>query len=224
MNQQFLEELSKSLKIAPLNIIREEAEMLLLSVIADSMIAKNLLFYGGTALRLAYNCPRFSEDLDFLQTGPVNEKALEKVLDEAVKMDGTLRVDEIKEKYHTLFAMVKIISPQLKHPLSVKIELSKRKNGIEKEFRPLSSPCSSFQPALYVAKLTSLKTAKIRAIKGRNFPRDWFDLWYISNLLKEPFSSSIPFSLNKIEFKREMKRFLPRSKWLLIDESIKAFA
>lgn len=224
MDNITLNELSAKLKIAPLNIIREEAEMLVLRVISEGPFLKDIVFYGGTALRLAYNCPRFSEDLDFLMIHPVKEADLKAVLLEAVRLESTLSLAEIKDKRNTLFAMLKLRSPSLKHPLSIKIEISKKKNGIEKEFKPLVSPCSPLQPVLFTATLASMEKAKIRALKRRNAPRDWFDLYYIFSLLRQPFEPGVKLKYDPAEYKREMRRFLPRDKWPLINESIKNHA
>ena len=60
-----IEKIARDLKIAPLNIIREHLEMETLYYLAESKLSENLIFYGGTVLRLAYNSFRFSEDLDF---------------------------------------------------------------------------------------------------------------------------------------------------------------
>jgi predicted nucleotidyltransferase component of viral defense system len=221
MDELLLNNLAQKLKIAPLNIIREEVEMLLLLHIAEEPFAKNLIFYGGTALRLAYNCPRFSEDLDFLMPHPVKESELEKALRKSVGQYPGLSLADLKEKRNTLFALIKLQIPLLKHPLSIKIEMSKRQNGIKKEFKPLASPCSPLQPVLYTATLESLELAKNRALKGRNSPRDWFDAYYIAALMRKPFKPPVNFNYDKTEFKRELKRFLPQDKWALIDELLK---
>jgi predicted nucleotidyltransferase component of viral defense system len=221
MDELLLNELSKELKIAPLNILREEAEMLILFNIAKEPFSKNIIFYGGTALRLSYNCPRFSEDFDFLMTKPVNGSELLNALQKSIQQDTGLSIADLKDKRHTLFALLKLRSSFLKHSLSIKIEISKRKNGITKEFRPLYSPCSPLQPVLYTATLASLEKAKFRALRGRNTPRDWFDAYYLSALMRKPFQSPVKFHYDKFEFKRELKRFLPKDKWQLINELLK---
>jgi predicted nucleotidyltransferase component of viral defense system len=221
MDELLLNNLAQKLKIATLSIIREEVEMLLLFHMAEEPFAKNLIFYGGTALRLAYNCPRFSEDLDFLMPHPVKETELEKALHKSIEQYPGLGIADLKEKRNTLFALMKLQTSLLKHPLTIKIEMSKRKNGIKKEFKPLSSPCSPLQPVLYTATLESLELAKNRALKGRNSPRDWFDAYYIAALMRKPFNPPVNFNYDKAEFKRELKRFLPQDKWILIDESLK---
>ena len=222
MDQYLLDKLSTELKIAPLNILREEAEMLLLASLAKHTISQDIIFYGGTALRLAYNCPRFSEDLDFLVAGKVKEADLKAAVTEAIKLDPALTLMDLKDKRFTLFALIRMRSPFIKHPLSIKIEISRRKNGIKKEFRPLSSPCSALQPTLFVATLDSLELTKRRAITDRDNARDWYDLWYLAALQRKPVSFPKKFDLDQAEFKREMRRFLPKDKWPTLDEVIKA--
>ena len=152
---------------------------------------------------------------------PVKESELEEALWKSIEQYPGLSIADLKEKRNTLFALMKLQHPLLKHPLTIKIEMSKRKNGIKKEFKPLTSPCSPLQPVLYTATLESLELAKNRALEGRNSPRDWFDAYYIAALMRKPFNPPVNFNYDKAEFKRELKRFLPQDKWILIDESLK---
>ncbi len=47
------------------NILREYLQYKILEIIFNSKYAQDLIFLGGTALRIVYNNARFSEDLDF---------------------------------------------------------------------------------------------------------------------------------------------------------------
>lgn len=47
------------------NILREYLQYKILEIIFNSKYAQDLIFLGGTALRVIYNNSRFSEDLDF---------------------------------------------------------------------------------------------------------------------------------------------------------------
>ena len=51
LNQYLLERLSRELKIAPLNVIREHLEMEVLYYLSQSSLSNDIIFYGGTALR-----------------------------------------------------------------------------------------------------------------------------------------------------------------------------
>ncbi|MFH1890425.1 MAG: nucleotidyl transferase AbiEii/AbiGii toxin family protein [Candidatus Kuenenbacteria bacterium] len=218
MDQYILDNLSKKLKIAPLNIVRENFEMGILNVLSQSEISGKMIFYGGTALRLAYGSPRFSEDLDFLMIQKIRTEELNESLTHFIKEYSEASIKDLRDKRNTLFALINIKSHLLKQPLNIKIEIAKRKDGIKYEFIPLASSCSHLQPIVPTIKIESLEKLKQKAIEGREEPRDWFDLWYIRKYLKKPFVVSSQFPFAKKEFKEELKRFLPQDKWVLIDQ------
>jgi predicted nucleotidyltransferase component of viral defense system len=218
MDQYLLEKLTKELKISSLNIIRENVEIAFLDILSQSKLSTKLIFYGGTSLRLAYNSPRFSEDMDFLMIKNINVNDLKKLIEELIKNYSGLYLKDIKMKRNTLFALLNLTYPNLKHPLNIKIEISKKKNGVIFNYIPLSSPCSHLNPIVATADLLSLKNLKIKAIINRDDPKDWFDLWYISKILKEPFIPPKKFSFNHKEFRNQLKRFLPQNRWLLIEQ------
>lgn len=218
MDQYNLQLLTKKLKIAPINIVRENVEIEILNAIAQSEISTKIVFYGGTALRLGFGSPRFSEDLDFLMIKTVQSNELKKILSNLVKEYFGIIIKDFKDKRKTLFALINTIHPSLKYPINIKVEISKRKNSVKYEFVPLSSPCSHLVPIIPTIKIESLKKLKEELIKRRKEPRDWFDLWYISKYMKVPFKPSIKFPFDKKEFKRELKRFLPKDKWVLIEQ------
>jgi predicted nucleotidyltransferase component of viral defense system len=66
MDKNLAEQFSKELKININQIVREYWEMLILKELAESPLGEKLVFIGGTALCLAYNSPRFSDDLGFI--------------------------------------------------------------------------------------------------------------------------------------------------------------
>lgn len=218
MDRFLAEALSHKIKIAPLNIVRENIEVSILFTLSESSIAGRLIFYGGTALRLAYGSVRFSEDLDFLMIKKVSKEELELLLKEFQKKVLNVEIKEVFEKRNTLFALINISNEILKHPINVKIEICKKKNDVDAEYIPLVSECSHLRPIVYTATINSLKKLKIETIKHRDDPKDWFDLWYIYKYLKEEvvYPKKIPF--NKREFERELKRFLPQNYWNLINQ------
>ncbi|PIS14651.1 hypothetical protein COT64_01510 [Candidatus Shapirobacteria bacterium CG09_land_8_20_14_0_10_39_12] len=65
MDEDTVRELVKKLNTFPENVVREEYETIFLKALLESRWGKCLVFKGGTALRLAYQSLRFSEDLDF---------------------------------------------------------------------------------------------------------------------------------------------------------------
>lgn len=221
MDQQNLQILASSIKIAPEHILREYLEMAILQSFSETNLTKKMIFYGGTALRLAYGGPRFSEDLDFLMTQKITDKELEKNLGEICNKYPELTLVETKMKRNTLFGLLKIRHPSLKHPRHIKIEICKKENDINSEYRMLHSDCSNLSPLTQTITVESLEKLKINAIRNRKEPRDWLDLWFISNILKKNFEAPLEFPFKKTEFIREMKIFLPKNKWQIIEEIIK---
>ena len=160
-----IEKMARDLKIAPLNIIREHLEMETLYYLSQSKLSENLIFYGGTALRLAYNSFRFSEDLDFLFIKKLKDS--KKELSQALKLVAAnnpgVKVEEIFDKRQTLFGLLHIKHELLKHPIRIKIEICKKKNGVETENTLLISPTSNKEIIFPTATSESIFKAKKEA-------------------------------------------------------------
>lgn len=225
LNQYLIEKLAREQKIAPLNIIREYLEMEVLYFISKSKLSENIIFYGGTALRLAYQSFRFSEDLDFLFVKNLRfgKKKLKESLQIVAAENKGVVLEEVIGKRLTLFGLLHIENEMLKHPIRIKIEISKRKNGIKSENLLLTSPISNKEIILKTAGLESIYQMKQKAIKNRDMPRDWFDFWYLSQKLGKNKMINKKFPFNKNEFSRELKRWLPQNRWLSIDLAIKFY-
>src|SRR3990167_4279230 len=65
LNIKNLESYTNKIQTNPLNVIREYCQHLFLSYLYQVKGSERLLFKGGTALRIIFHSPRFSEDLDF---------------------------------------------------------------------------------------------------------------------------------------------------------------
>ncbi len=65
MSENTFKELSLKYQTTEDNIIREYLQHLCLSFLYSQRESENLYFKGGTALKIIYHSPRFSEDLDF---------------------------------------------------------------------------------------------------------------------------------------------------------------
>ena len=222
LNLLEIKKLSKNIGIAALNIIRENIEIEILDGLSRSELSERVIFYGGTAIRLAYNGPRFSEDLDFIFENHHKQDAqeLENILKNVSTNNEGIIIEEVLEKRNTLFGLIHISNSLLKHSIRIKIEISKKSHEQKSEYLMLSSPCSILNPIVKTSILNSLIQNKLLAIKHRNEPRDWFDLWFMSkktNSIHKP-GKSLPF--NKKELESELKRWLPKSFWRIIPEVI----
>lgn len=221
MNLEQLNNFSKQLNISKDQILREEAEMSFLDQLAKDKLSAKFVFYGGTALRLAYNSPRFSEDIDLIRIKPVSFSEFKKFIQKAIKNNINWQLKDIKNKRNTMFALILIKDKKIKHSFSLKIEAHKplKKVKIAVELALIKSPISIAEPLLLVPTLQELKELKIFALKQRKKARDLFDLWYIAKVLRENFV--IPAKRQKYlkrEFKNELQVFLPKKYYPIIEQ------
>lgn len=211
MDEIQVQEWSQKLKISPVEIVREELEMLILNELSQSAISKRLVFKGGTALRLCYGSPRFSQDIDFNQLTEIKTPELENVLSEVAKKEKALSVKEIINKRNTLFSLLLINNRALKQNFTIKIEISKKKYHLKKgnyALQTARSPLSFFSPILNVYSLEQILKEKQLAVKTRSEPRDYFDLWFIGGKLGKQVKIPKP-KMNFSEFKGEISQLLP---------------
>ncbi|OGM27002.1 hypothetical protein A3D00_01875 [Candidatus Woesebacteria bacterium RIFCSPHIGHO2_02_FULL_38_9] len=222
MDINLAQDLSKKFRISIVQIIREEYEMFLLSRIFESVIGKNLIFRGGTALRLAYNSPRFSDDLDFSQISTINLTLFKKWCREATSNNPYLELVEVLKKYYTLFALFRVKDPSLRQGVTIKIEISLRsKKYIKGKDFSLVRLASEVTPLTALAQVATLE--RIRREKENIIPlriRDIFDLWFINQKLKNTYNVNFG-KFERQEVKRELHRLLSAGSWILIESWLK---
>ena len=211
--------LAKKIQISTDYVVREEFEVLLLKELFESKFGASLMFKGGTALRLAYNSPRFSEDLDFTLMAKVNSgKIIEFIKGVGKKYPGIIAV-EVYEKYYTIFALVKIKVEYLKRVFSIKIEISKRERRWRKDKdysdKIIKSEVAPLTALARVASLELLLKEKEDAMKNRKAARDVFDYWFINQLLKREVKADFS-GYDKKNVKSELHKLLAKPYWRLI--------
>ena len=212
MEESFAKNLMWELKIDTTSLCREEWELKILSILYNSPLGKNLIFKGGTALRLAYNSPRFSEDLDFSLKGKIKKQRLDKIFDKILKEIkenySEISIPDTKNKFYTLFCLIKVKESWLPRSFSIKLEISKRQNLEENEIKTLTSPTTNIQVIANVQTLDQILKDKTQAMKTRAKPRDFFDIWYINQLKRQPVK--LPKKkISPLKLKSELGKFLP---------------
>jgi predicted nucleotidyltransferase component of viral defense system len=221
MTENQLNEHIKDLGIARDQILREEAEMDILSELAKNKLSAKLVFYGGTALRLVYNSPRFSEDINLLVIKKITFVEFKSFAVALIKKHNHWTLKDIKDKRQTMFALINIKDDKLKHSFSIKIETHKPAYKIKfaRELSLVKSPMSIAEPLLLVPTLEELKNMKETALANRKKGRDIFDLWYIAQVLRENFvlPKKIP-KFSEREFKNELRVFLPKKYYSVINQ------
>ena len=218
MEQYLAQQKARELQIDLTQVAREYWEILVLKGLYDSPYGKKLIFKGGTALRLAYNSPRFSEDLDFSLTGDPFKGGFSTLVKKIIAPFPELAISDLEEKYYTYLAEIKVTQNYLPFPFRIKIEISKRRvKNYNWKLHLLTSPVTPIMALGLVATLEQLYEDKLSCLKDRAKPKDLFDLWYISQKLSNPY---IPEKspLRKAEIIRELRKYLPKNFWPVIEK------
>lgn len=202
-------------------IVREEYEILILNELANSSFGKYLIFKGGTALRLAYKSPRFSEDLDFSLSKAISFSDFQHTLQALVKKFPNLKIKNLREKYFTIFALISIKEEFLPQSFSIKVEISRRpvkwKKNQDYLLKNLESETSPLQIVIFTVSIDMLYKDKLQLIRERAKARDLFDLWFLSQKLAKPFPKT-KYHLNQKQIKSELRKYLPKTHWRVIEE------
>ncbi|NPV58445.1 MAG: nucleotidyl transferase AbiEii/AbiGii toxin family protein [Actinobacteria bacterium] len=212
------ERLASDLRIDVTQVVREFWEILFLKDLLESPHGKNLVFKGGTALRLAYDSPRFSEDLDFALLKDSLKGKVEGLAKAMAEKYAEASLTDVAEKRWTYLWEIKVSEGYLARPFRIKIEISKRAaKDYDYRLRLLASPTTPLQVLGNVATLEQLYKDKLDCIKGRAAPKDVFDLWYICQKLRLPYRPP-ETTISKKELRRELGKYLPLAYKPVVEE------
>lgn len=222
IDKQFLTQQATKQQTNFRNILREYYQNLFLSLFYQTTKSEHFYFKGGTALRLAFGSPRFSEDLDF--TAINNFKTFEDILERVlIFMEKEGIITEIIESKKTSGGILAVVRTNLYNEIiEMKIEASQRKKIIQGEKKLI---ISDFFPSytVQILKQDLMIGEKIKALFSRSKPRDFFDLYFIlrANLLSLSDKEKVKdvsklLSKTRIDFEKELKLFLPKSHWAII--------
>lgn len=213
-----IQKLATQLHTTALNVAREYCQHLFLSAFYQRHAADRVLFKGGTALRIIYGSPRFSEDLDFSGFG-IRKPAIEELITETLSAVERVGVAvEIEEAKATSGGYLGIIHHRCgEYRVEIRVEISLRDRAAVKPETALIA--GDFLPAYTLLHLPQerLVAEKLKALLDRAKPRDFYDLYFIlrkgllpqksRHLLKEVLGR---LQRMKSESLQELKLFLPR--------------
>lgn len=174
-----------------LGMLREFLQCVMLRALHEHHHTNRLAFVGGTALRLIFNLPRFSEDLDFSLVDKKNYdfKTILSNMKHAFaksKLDVEVKFKEKKTVQSGWFSFPRLLhemnlSRDPRRKLSIKIEVdSNPPRGAHIGRRVINR---HFPLALVHYDLPSLFAGKLHAILTRAYikGRDYYDLvWYLT--------------------------------------------
>lgn len=183
-------------QIEKINIVREFLQILILKSISDAGYFSNLVFLGGTTLRIVHNIRRYSEDLDFSlfsKSWYDFETLMKKIKSDVIKrwfvVDVSLK-DKVVQSAFVGFSDIlqKLwLSTIPNQKLSIKLEIDT--NPPDWWICEKVVINDTFIFAITVFDLPSLMAGKLHAILFRWFTkgRDWYDLlryltkWIVPN-------------------------------------------
>jgi len=218
-----LQALATKLQTTELNVRREYFQHLFLSYFYQQPLTDRIYFKGGSALRMLYHSPRFSEDLDF-SSAVTDIQALEEAILETLAAIARENITpDIAESKTTTGGYLAIVTLRTDHDaLAIQLEISLREGEKRGEAVMIAS---DFIPAYMVVALLreQLVDEKIQALLSRRKARDFYDLYFIlrANLLpaqrRDVLSPAMEtLRQSRIDFEEELKEFLPRSHWAII--------
>jgi len=231
ISNQFIKDFSTKYQTSELNVRREYIQHLFLSYFYRHPKSSKIYFKGGTALRIIYRSPRFSEDLDFSSSEVTIDQIEDIVIDtiREIEREG-IKID-IKESKKTTGGYLAIISFSLQgQKIDIKLEISQRK---EKNIGEIITIINDYIPPYNMTAITKelLVAGKIHALLERQKARDFYDLYYFlrANLISVNEKNILPkvlalLSNNNIQFNKELKIFLPKSHWGIIKDFKKILA
>jgi len=222
LSEKNFKELVKKYQASEINILREYFQHLFLSNLYRLKESEKLAFKGGTALRVIFGSPRFSEDMDFTTTLKLFhlKNLLRKVLSE-IEFEG-LGIKTLESK-PTSGGYIAIYETKIQTS-SVRVELNiSLRQRHQRTATTAHLVINPFMPSYTVVALRDklLVKEKIEALLMRQKPRDFFDLYFIlrNRLCVDeviPYQSRLLKTIskqNKRTLVRELKNFLPRIHW-----------
>lgn len=218
INAEVVQKLATQYHMTTLNVAREYCQHLFLSAFYQRRTADRVLFKGGTALRIIYGSPRFSEDLDFSGFG-IRKPAIEELITDTLSAVERVGVSvEIEEAKATSGGYLGIIHYRfLEYHVEIRLEISLRDRAAVKPETALIA--GDFLPAYTLLHLPQelLVQEKLKALLDRAKPRDFYDLYFIlrKGLLSQKNRHVLKGALARLKAMRseplqELKLFLPR--------------
>ncbi|MDP2905125.1 MAG: nucleotidyl transferase AbiEii/AbiGii toxin family protein [Candidatus Omnitrophota bacterium] len=224
-----IQKLSQAWQTTADNVIREYFQQLFLSRLYQEKGSDGLLFKGGTALRIIWQSPRFSEDLDFTGVN-ITIKIIEALMEGAlarIEMEGVgAEIIESKSTSGGYLAIFHIVASEYKSRIQVEVSLRSDKKRLGTAVLIQSDLVMPY--TLIHLQENFLVAEKIQACLTRGKARDFYDLYFILRkphmAFKEAFLQDKQLKSKilkivksgKLDFKRELKAFLPVSQHMII--------
>jgi len=215
LNRETIRKMALQYKTTDINIAREYVQHLFLSFFYQEKKSERVLFKGGTALRIVFQSPRFSEDLDFSGFGinlEILETLLVNVMDKVDRTGITIDVSESKKTSGGYIGVLDLVFSGYRTRILLEVSLRK----ITKVKGDPVLIAGNFLPPYTIAMLpgADLIDEKLAAVLSRAKPRDYYDVYF---LLRKGL-----VSVEQRKSLRGIKRRLEKEK-LSVDKELRDF-
>ena len=201
------------------NVVREYCQHLFLSYLYQQPGSERLLFKGGTALRIVFRSPRFSEDLDFTGVNIIHHEIEDIFGNTLANVEKTGILVELEESKKTTGGFLGIASfHAYDQKIEIKIEISLRQGKASEGVRAVVQ--SDYLPPYSLVHLPTevLIQGKLDALFARQKSRDFYDYFYLLSgnypivKGKEHLTHTLELlRASQINFRKELREFLPKS-------------
>lgn len=234
ISSENFEKLSKQYQMGVFpNVVREYFQHVFLAELQKLPEAEKLLFKGGTALRLVYKSPRFSEDLDFsLFDVPQDDikafmenlfvKVLAEIERSGIKTEIGERSQATTGGYFGIATFHILDYP----PVGVEINISFRDTRVVKG--EIDTVINDFVPTYTMTHLPQQDIVEEKvfdALIRRHKPRDYYDLYFMmrAGMLSadqkqrlNQIATQVIDGARHIDFQGELGAFLPANQQAII--------
>jgi len=224
LGRDIIKKLSFQYQTTEINIVREYTQHLFLSIFYQYPESEKILFKGGTALRVVFHSPRFSEDLDFsgFQTDiSTLETLLLNVTEKIQRFGLETEITESKKTSGGYLGTLDLVSSGYRSRILLQVSLRKQKSVKGEPVLITSDFMSSYTILILPVKI--LIEEKLSALLERAKPRDYFDLYFLlrKELIKVEQRKVLKEIRKRLEggnllLEKELQDFLPRNQQKLI--------
>lgn len=218
LSKDQIRKISTNFQTTEYNTVQEYCQHVFLSQFYQLPQSEHVFFKGGTSLRIVFDSPRFSEDLDF--SSDLSIKDLQQLFKKTLKAMETfgIKIETLEAKATTGGFLAIFVCELLDFSVQLQIEVSRRnRKSLAGEIFSINS--EFIQPyTLYNLKTEKLVAEKNMATLTRKKPRDFFDIYFLlrSRLIlpeqkKDLSKIKILIEKSEINFSSELKQFLPIS-------------
>jgi len=154
------------------NQYRENVIIEVVQALAKSKVGSQIAFKGGTALKLFYDLPRYSEDIYYDSLRAVSHEELISII-KGLCTKKSWEITDDALKFYTILVELRFRGPD--RNFHIKIEISTREKELKTAILPLRGvPVVTLEPSF-------LMTEKLLTFLDRQAGRDIFDAWFILN-------------------------------------------